>query len=237
MILNTTLNKYNEAIFILFSILFVFWSCKGGHSQFTNQNQSQRIILKYNNIELYKYTDRDSVINFVGMDIHGKFNDTVSLRYYEPEILLKDFNQDGINDVLVIFNFSDNHILYKYWMYLSDKGSLTKPQVNHHGKKQSFFNSKDLINYNMILADSLIGFCHYYNTFTLYKINCTDIIPIVQISRDSSYFNTITHWNQDNYDWGENKPISQNDKKWLILTTQYWNIFPVGEWYRLNYDE
>lgn len=215
----------------------VFWSCKGEQGQFTNQNQSQKNIFKHNNIELYKYTDRDSVINFVGMDIHGKFRDTVSLRYYEPEILLKDFNQDGANDILIIFNFSDNHLLYKYWMYLSDKGSLTKPQVKYHEKKYSFFNSKELINYNMVIVDTLIGFCHYYNTFSLYKINGTDMNPLVQISRDSSDFNTIAYWNQDSSDWGENRTISEADKKWLTVTEQHWNVFPVGEWNILNYDE
>lgn len=120
-----------QKIIFLFILYFFIISCRktSKKNSFTTINDT---LLSYKNITIYTFTDSDSLPNIVCYDDITGNTDSEILKYNSenPAIILKDLNKDKENDILVIFDFTDNISLLRYWGYFSNENhTLEKPKL------------------------------------------------------------------------------------------------------------
>lgn len=188
-------------------------------------------LLKHENIIIYAFKDRDSITNIVGSCNGSSFRDTARLKYgiNSPDILLRDINNDGVNDVIVTFDFSDAVTLIRYWVYVSTENrQLAKPEINYKGYVADFFTANDFLNINMrILNKDTFMFQHSYSEAYFYQLRHLEMLPLVNIQRDSNFRDYFV-WDTSKNDWGNS---TQTDTKnyWIELAIKNWNKPFIGE--------
>lgn len=212
---------------IIYSLLFfIFMSCKNDKTS----------IFSYENILVYSYVDKDSITQIVCYDTNKKVRDTFGLGYKgsDPEIMLKDLNKDGKNDVLIIFDYSNSVPMFRYQAYFTEKNQkLSKPKINYRNKSIDFFiaNTDELINYNLkIINDSTFMFQSGYNIFQIYELKNNTFRPILRFIRENEK-DVMTEWNTENNIWNDLTTEKENDVKanYLKLFEKSFEESFVGE--------
>lgn len=195
-------------------------------------NLKEHNILKYKNLNICTFYDNDSILKIICYDENKTFIDTIETnRNTQPNYLIKDFNNDNLNDLLIINDFSGSTTRFVYNGYFSDKNFvLQKPTVMQRNEKTFFFSNKDdnLISTNLTYLNNeyLISMSNY-NSFTLYKINNINITPVILIKKHDNV-EDIFVWNKDNHNWVKtNNSKDYMQKIELIKNSNYKNY--IGE--------
>lgn len=221
--ISMNINVDKLAIFLF--LAFAFFSCAGDSTLKETFLPRYDTLLKHENIIIYRFTDQDSITNIVGTDDEGSFRDTARLNYgiNSPDILLRDINHDGINDVIVIFDFSDPVTLIRYWGYFSSQNpKLAKPKIVYKGNEVDFFNNNDILNTNMrVLSNDTFMFQHSYSEVCFYRIKQLEMLPLVKIQRDSNFRNYFI-WETSKNDWGNSNQV-EGKNYWIELTLKNWS--------------
>lgn len=156
---------------------------------------------------------------------------------YAP-ILVQDFNQDGVYDVLIANNYHNTSGISYYILFSDTNGNLTKPKLKLGDIYVDFLKNKDFIHYNMKYAtfrmdkyDNVFMFCHPYSFVQIYGLeNGVNFVPLVELSRDSSNFNRISYWDSSNLSWKNPTLILKNkDSTYLNMINTHWNLPFIGE--------
>ena len=89
--ITSTLKKIGYLIFI-----FLLVNCK-------KNNVKSKVLFKYNNLEVKTYYDFDSILKLIFYDVNNKFIYTTETNNNkEPNFIIKDFNNDNLNDLLIL---------------------------------------------------------------------------------------------------------------------------------------
>lgn len=226
-------NLLNIVLFIAVTVAGI--SCDNTSSTDTPLllGSNHNLLLRHHNLIIYSYSDDDELLYVVCCDDNREFCDTVSLGYNGnlPDILLKDLNNDDINDVLVIFDFSNTITLIRYWGYFSDKDAkMVKPKINYQNQIVDFFTSNDIANYNLrILPENTLMFQYWYLEMSFYGVQQNEIVPLAKVKRTDGDFEGEAVWDSERNKWGE-YALVKDSSRWLKLTKQHWEKSFVGEY-------
>lgn len=207
---------------LYFFWLLLFISCSKNTNEF----------FSYENIHMYSFVDQDSIMQVVFHDDYAKTRDTFSTGYKGaiPNVLMKDFNKDGKNDVMVIFEYSDSQPLCRYQVYFSNQNmKLSPPKIWYRGESINFFNYRgdDLINYNLkIIKDTMFMFQHSYSVFQFFTLRENSFEPMVSLERKEEKF-SIAAWNLEESQWSEKDSFPKKDEislKYINMINQHKNL-------------
>ena len=213
LILNTIF-ILNSMLIRQFYILFLFTisiSC-------SKKNDLKKYnILKYKNLNISSFYDNDSILKIICYDENKTFIDTIETnRNAQPNFLIKDLNNDNLKDLLIINDFSGSVTRFVYNGYFSDKNfNLQKPIIIQKNKKTFFFsnNNDNLISTNLTyMNDEYLISMSNYNSFTLYKINNINIVPVILIRKYDNVEDFFV-WSKDNSNWVKSNNSKDYTKK------------------------